>query len=146
MPETNAKTHADAKVLNKLSPHGIFFGCRIERARVASRGRRPLSACGCVPLDHSKPMVLLLTLCLLISIPARAEDNASYARKCNQEVGAAIEGFNCKAGTEIPMDGTEGGYCKKPPYLTSASGCTPRLLAILPLTPPTANFSTVFLS
>src|SRR5258708_36921936 len=145
MPETNAKTQADAKVLNKLSPHGIFFGCRIERARVASRGRRPLSACGCVPLDHSKPMVLLLTLCLLISIPARAEDNASYARKCNQEVGAAIEGFNCKAGTYIPMDGTEGGNCKKPPYLTSASCRSGSRLGVQQLNPRNDNIAIVWL-
>jgi len=145
MPETNTKTHADAKVLDRLRHHGVSFGCRIARARVASQGRRPLSACGCVPLDRSKPIVLLLTLCMLAGISAQAEDNASYARKCNKEVGAAVEGFNCNDGTEIPMDATTGETCKKPPYLTSARCRNGSRLKVQKLDPPNDNIAIVWL-
>ena len=52
---------------------------------------------------------------------AVAEDLSEYATTCDDEVQASVEGFDCTKGYEIPMEGTAGGDCKKPPYLDSAA-------------------------
>ena len=73
-------------------------------------------------LNRSKTMVVLSILCTpLVIVSAAAEDLTAYANTCKQKVGVAVQGFDCLKGTEIPMDGTAGGNCTKPPYLTSAS-------------------------
>ena len=51
---------------------------------------------------------------------AAAEDLKSYAATCKAEIGIDVEGFDCLAGFAVPMDGTAGGDCAKPPYLPSA--------------------------
>jgi len=55
---------------------------------------------------------------------AAAESLQNYAATCAQKVGLDVEGFNCLDGFEVPMDGTAGGNCAKPPYLISAD-CRP---------------------
>jgi len=52
--------------------------------------------------------------------PAAGEDLQTYAATCEKEIGLDVEGFDCLTGFEVPMDGTAGGDCAKPPYLTSA--------------------------
>jgi hypothetical protein len=52
--------------------------------------------------------------------PAAAEDPKDYVKACKMEVGIDVEGFDCLDGFEVPMDGTAGKDCAKPPYLTSA--------------------------
>jgi hypothetical protein len=69
----------------------------------------------------------LLSLILGAAITAAARDVVAdevkqYAEACERDVGVAIQDFDCMAGTELPMTGTEGGTCAKPPYL-DAAGC-----------------------
>jgi hypothetical protein len=67
-------------------------------------------------------MLLLALLCApALIVSAAAEDLASYAKKCNQKTLVEVKGFNCLNGAKIPMEGVEGGNCKKPPYLDYAT-------------------------
>lgn len=72
-------------------------------------------------INRSKIMVLWAILCApLAAVPVAAEDIATYATACNKKVEVNVEKFDCLKGAEIPMDGVEGGDCKKPPYLDFA--------------------------
>lgn len=71
----------------------------------------------------SATMVLVALAGLLLGIrAAQADELVEYAKACEKELGAAIPGFDCTAGHELAMNGTEGGTCEKPPYLPNA-GC-----------------------
>jgi len=73
-------------------------------------------------VDRLKIVVIGAILCAPQAIvPAVAEDLADYAKACNKAVGVKVEAFDCLKGTLVPMKGTAGKDCEKPPYLPSAA-------------------------
>lgn len=87
-------------------------------------------------------------LALALSLPWAADAGADpiqdYANACAQAIGLQVPAFDCVGqGHEIPMTGTEGDTCEKPPYLPSG-GCY-RGSRIGQLTSSDPNVAMVFL-
>jgi hypothetical protein len=110
------------------------FSARLEARSVFRdpwRRHLPIGSARCGPMavrrnSHCLKLTLL-SLILGAAIAAAARDVAAdevklYAEACQRDVGVAIQGFDCMTGSELPMTGTEGGTCAKPPYLDQA-GC-----------------------
>lgn len=66
----------------------------------------------------------LVSMFLLLASPlAGAQTIPDYANACGAAIGEQVPAFSCiDDGHEIPMKGTEGVACEKPPYLPFA-GC-----------------------